>query len=73
MKAPLGSEIMNYCFQIAIKKNPYELRWGETGPVLVNHVFLKYKMTSYIANPYTFCPVNWWDWAHFIHGPLQYN
>lgn len=73
MKAPPGSEIMELCYETANNRNPLALKWGETGPDLVHKVYINYKMTNYVANPNVFCPINWWEWAYFIHGslPLQ--
>lgn len=70
MKAPPGSEIMEYCYQTAGKRDPHELGWGETGPDLVHQAFIEHNMTRHVAKPNVFCPINWWEWDQFIHGPL---
>ncbi len=56
IKAPIGSEIMNYCYNEAAKRNPEEIVWGETGPKLLTTAVYKLGMQKYIVPHGTFHP-----------------
>lgn len=73
LKAPSNSKIMEYCFHMASNKNPHELIWGETGPLLVHQAFIKFKMIDYIVEPTVFCPINWWEWYKCYQGDADYQ
>jgi hypothetical protein len=66
IKAPIDSEIMNYCYSEAAKRNPEELVWGETGPRLLSKAVYKYGMQEYIAPHGTFFPTSSWQWRLLI-------
>ena len=66
MKAPIGSSILDYCYSESANKNPELLKWGQTGPLLLTEAIIKYNMWSSVAEPEVFCPINWWEWNHFI-------
>ncbi len=66
IKAPAGSAVIEYCYRVSIGKNPEELIWGETGPVLLNEAIEKFDLTDYVASPEVFCPVDYWSWEKFL-------
>ena len=62
LKAPKGSKLMEYCYQMANNKSPEQLKWGDTGPNLVHYLVNKFNYRKSVVNPNVFCPVNFWDW-----------
>ena len=71
IKSPPHSPIMEYCYSRASKKNPSDLKWGQTGPVLLTEAVLKYELQSFVAVPDTFCPIDWWNWKNAIDMPYN--
>jgi len=66
IKVPAGSEIMDYCYKEALKKNSDSLHWGQTGPELLTKAVYLFKMEEYITKPNRFYPIAWWEWKEFI-------
>ncbi len=66
IRAPHGSEIMEYCLHESSKYDPSELIWGQIGPDLLNHAVGKYSMKDYVRKPYTFCPILSEHWYKFL-------
>jgi len=62
IKAPIGSEIMQYCYDFASKCDTEELRWGETGPKLMTKAVIHFGMQKYVAAPHLFCPIEATKW-----------
>ncbi len=70
IKAPAGSEIMEYCYKEALEKDPEELTWGETGPRLLTKAVYTLGMQEHIAPHGTFHPNSARLWKHLIDGSL---
>ncbi|PKN92672.1 MAG: hypothetical protein CVU44_13510 [Chloroflexi bacterium HGW-Chloroflexi-6] len=68
IKAPAKSAIMKYCYQEAEKHNHETLKWGDTGPKLVEYAVLKHSLEKFIADPKDYCPVNFWEWKEYIQS-----
>ena len=66
IKAPAGSPVMAYCYDTAATKNPQELQWGETGPILLKAAVEKFGLWECVAKPEAFCPINWWDYRRAV-------
>jgi hypothetical protein len=66
IKANAGSEIMNYCYNEASKRDPEKLSWGETGSQLINTAIRKFGMQGYIASQDTFFPIRYQQWRQLI-------
>lgn len=66
IKAPLGSEIMKYCYHESAKRDPLKLKWSETGPALMTAAVQKFELQGCMTPPHTFCPVHWWQWRQLI-------
>lgn len=73
IKAPIGSEIMNYCYDDAVNRDSSKLVWGETGPRLLHAAVEQFELMDYVEKPYQFCPIDWWCWYRLIHDPFQIN
>ena len=63
LKAPPGSAVMKRCFDEASERDVAKLKWGETGPKLLDREVRQLNLEAFIEPPETFCPV---DWAHFL-------
>jgi hypothetical protein len=68
IKAPTSSKIMEYCYAESAKRDPIELAWGETGPVLLTTAVEKFDLQYYVTRAGIFCPINWWQWKRLISG-----
>lgn len=73
MKVPSGSQIMDYCYREAVKRDRNTLLWGETGPKLVTSAVNQFGMKCYMTSHMTFCPINWWEWRRAINGSFIIN
>lgn len=71
IKTPENSPIMEYCYTIALNKNPEELYWGETGPKLLSKAVLKYGLEEYVVDPEVICPLDYWNCPDLINKPLK--
>ncbi|WP_353572119.1 hypothetical protein [Candidatus Albibeggiatoa sp. nov. BB20] len=59
IKAPKNSSLMQYCYDVAIKKNSEELTWGETGPHLLTFAIKQQQQFQrYVQPPEVFCPIS---------------
>ena len=68
IKAPAGSEIMEYCYNKASKRNPEELQWGDTGHYLLDPAIGEFGLDGFVVKPEIFCPVHWEDWKKLVSG-----
>ncbi len=60
IKAPAGSEVMDYAARVCEAKDPQQLVWGETGPRLLTEMLTKFDLRKY-QKPYSvFCPIIHW-------------
>ena len=73
MKAPKGSEILEYCYYESAKKDSKQLSWGETGPELLTKAVKKFKMKPFVMNTNIFCPINWFESEKFINASTNKN
>ena len=66
IKAPAGSEIMSYAWDVCQTKDPAKLVWGETGPALMEEAVEKFSMDRYVKPWKTFCPIGFRDWTRLL-------
>lgn len=71
IKSTAGAEIMDYCYTEASKKNPSELKWGDTGPKFLKAAIKKFRLERYTEKAETFSPIHWRNWDRFITGSLH--
>jgi hypothetical protein len=57
IKAPAGSELMNFTWQVCLSKNPQKIKWGETGPRLMQQAVAMFQLERFRKAYTTFCPV----------------
>ncbi len=68
IKTPPGAEVMNYCYEESIKRNPDELNFGDIGPGLLEAGLNKFKLHKYIEGTEVYCPITYTDWERAISG-----
>ena len=73
IRVPKGSEIMAFCYKEAAQKDKNKIKWGETGPKLLEKAVEKYGLNAHVAKPEVYCAVNWWEWDRFIDGTVGKN
>lgn len=71
IKAPAGSDVMQYAWQCCQAKNPARLIWGETGPRLMAKVVKKFRLERYKTTYLTFCPVDYEEWQKLLQPGLD--
>lgn len=59
IKAPRGSEAIDYAWRVCQTKQPSELMWGEIGPALMADVVDRYDLIEFVKPYYVFCPIEW--------------
>src|SRR5207244_2209804 len=66
IKAPLGSQVMAYAWEVCQTKQPEQLGWGETGPSLMAEAVKKFSLELY-KQPYNFfCPLSYSEWRRVL-------
>lgn len=59
LKLPQNSEFTKYLIQESERKDPNQIKFGETGPHLIQKAVLKFNYQHYIVSHQTFCPITW--------------
>lgn len=57
IKAPAGSEIVEYCYQECTAMDKTSIQWNEAGPKLIARALLKYGLSNHVQRPQAFCPL----------------
>lgn len=70
IKAPVGAEIMKYCYTKSEERDPDTLSWGEIGPQLLRKAALELQMEDFALPPEFFFPIAAWQWKQFTNGSL---
>src|SRR5882724_8521437 len=66
IKAPAGSLVMEYAWEVCQSKNPEQLGWGETGPRLMGEAVRKFSLENEVKPHQVFCPVSYWEWRNVL-------
>lgn len=66
IKAPIGSPVMAYAWEVCQKKNPQELVWGETGPRLMAEAVGKFSFSNFKKPFQVFCPLDYSEWHRVL-------
>lgn len=65
-KAPPRAPVLAAAWQTADAKDPDLLRWGETGPRLLDELVTKFGLGHYVEPPGTFMPIPWQQWRRIL-------
>jgi len=66
IKAPRGSEAMQYAWDVCASKDTATLKWGEVGPRLVAETVHRFGLEKYVRSSRVFCPIGDADWSTII-------
>lgn len=66
IKAPAGSSVMAYAWEVCDRKDPEQLMWGETGPKLMTEAVRKLSMEHYTKPYRIFCPLVFSEWHRIL-------
>ncbi len=66
IKAPAGSMVMEYAWEVCKIKQPERLVWGETGPQLMGDAVRKFSLEEYKKPHHIFCPLGYWEWQQVL-------
>lgn len=66
IKAPAGSEVMKYAWDVCEQKDPQMLKWGETGPRLMTEAVERFSLQQHKQPYYYFSPVGYFDWRRVL-------
>ena len=74
IKCPPQSNIMKRCYEIAQtyiadatrEGIEVEMKWGTTGPTLLDAQVKLLQLDAYIQPPDVFCPLNWWNYKALL-------
>jgi mannosyltransferase OCH1-like enzyme len=73
MRAPPGSEIFKYAWQVCETFDPRQLKWGQSGPHLMSRCVEKYALQQFVQPPQVFCPINYIDWESVLNPTVQHR
>jgi mannosyltransferase OCH1-like enzyme len=73
IKAPVGSELLAYAWDICLRKNPAALVWGEIGPKLIAEAIRKFSLEKFVQRYYVFCPIGYSDWSRILDGNVTWE
>jgi mannosyltransferase OCH1-like enzyme len=68
VKAPPGSRVMEYAWNICRAKQPEKLIWGEVGPRLIAESIKALGLDRFVVRPRIFCPVEYADWDEVLNS-----
>lgn len=71
IKAPAGSEVMNYAWEACRQKKVEDLIWGETGPRLMEEAVRRFKLEKFRHPPEVFCPIGWSQWDTILEANID--
>jgi mannosyltransferase OCH1-like enzyme len=71
IKAPAGSPVMAYAWEVCQRKNPSELVWGETGPRLMTEAVGRFSL-AHSKQPFrAFCPLEYSEWHKVLEPDFE--
>jgi len=71
IKAPIGSDVIQYAWDICRSKDPDKIVWGEVGPRLVAEAVEKFSLQRF-AKPYkVFMPLGFEMWMQVLMPNIQ--
>ncbi|HEY0379750.1 MAG TPA: glycosyltransferase [Pyrinomonadaceae bacterium] len=71
IKAPVGSPVMAYAWEVCRKKNPQELVWGETGPRLMMDAVGRFSLSRCRQPFQVFCPLDYSEWHRVLEPDFE--
>jgi hypothetical protein len=73
LKVPARSPFIAECNAIAMSVDVEKSGWGELGPRMVTALVGKHALQRFLAPPWTFSPLGWWEFRRLVENtPLQW-
>jgi mannosyltransferase OCH1-like enzyme len=66
IKVPPDSSVMAYAWHMCDRKDPQQLKWGETGPRLMTEAVRRFSLEHYKKPYHYFSPVGYFDWRRVL-------
>jgi mannosyltransferase OCH1-like enzyme len=73
IKTPPHSDVMSYAWEVCSRKEPRELRWGETGPKLLGDAVRKFSLEQFRVSHQTFCPLSYVEWEDILKPDARWD
>jgi mannosyltransferase OCH1-like enzyme len=73
IKTPPGSDVMAYAWEVCRRKEPQELRWGETGPRLLGEAVRKFSLEGFREPHQAFCPISFAEWEDILKPGVNWE
>lgn len=71
LKAPAGSPFIAECNAVAMGVEPEKSGWGELGPAMLTVMVRKHALERFLAPPWRFCPLGWWEFRRVIEDAVM--
>ena len=71
IKAPIGSPVMAYAWEVCQTKEPERLVWGETGPRLMGEAVREFSLERFQKPHHVFCPLDYSDWHRVLEAEAE--
>src|SRR6185369_8186785 len=68
IKAPPGSQFAARAWAACQAKDPQNLVWGETGPLLAADTIAQLGLENYVRSADTFCPIDYTHWEQLLNS-----
>ena len=66
IKAPVGTGLMKFAWETCLSKDPQKIKWGETGPRLMQDAVLRFHLENFRKPYITFCPITHPRWRSIL-------
>jgi mannosyltransferase OCH1-like enzyme len=73
IKAPAGSEVMAYAWEVCEQRDPRELKWGETGPRLMTEAVGRFSLELFKKPSRYFNPLDYREWRRVLEPGELYE
>ncbi len=68
IKSPIGSPIMQYCWDYCRSVKKSKLRWGQVGPRLLSRAIEETNVPVNLLPPTAFYPIDYWNIEQLVDG-----
>jgi hypothetical protein len=65
-KCPADAPFLAHCLEVALSKNPDDLKWSEIGPYLFDQAVSRFDLGRHRVPPRTFNPINTWEFDDIV-------
>jgi hypothetical protein len=73
IKAPAGSPALEFAWEFCRARRPEDLRWGQTGPLLIRDAIRRFGLERYLHPQDVFCPVSPANWTRLVDPDAVWN